>query len=533
MKTKCVNYLTKPSLTNILIETRKYRALEEAKARYKPKLTVKRVTKNRGDTGNKELAVEADASTKNLNRNVGTHGTEANMDTTQLVNDGTITNLETPEAGGSKANLPAFTLVKRKRTQTPETTNEESIQKKAPKIAKYKAPALQLRNRYEPLAQSNTTEDLENTGNEGETSGEPEINTEQTNTKTKPVKENPPPPIILHGKPDVNEKLIEYLNQTVKKGFRIKHTAETTNIYISDFEEWKTFSDGLITTKTEYHTFNNRNQKTHAFVLRGLDHAPLPEELENELKNQHGIAVIKCYKMYKTKRPAYLVTTSSDVTLRNLIKVKAVQHTIISWERYYNNKTIIQCHRCQGWGHATSFCYAAPKCLKCAADHWTKECTKNRDTPAKCVNCEGPHTANSVDCPTYMEKIQWIEAKRQEHPRTQAGKQTQSTPNIYNNKAFPELSRYKTAPAPPDATSWNTSNQPQAQQRQVSNQSESELSGFNVLTGEFKTLNNLINVNAMLTAIRDLNKQLINCKTSVDKFTAFYNFTQNLDSYGI
>ncbi|CAH1993804.1 unnamed protein product [Acanthoscelides obtectus] len=36
-----------------------------------------------------------------------------------------------------------------------------------------------------------------------------------------------------------------------------------------------------------------------------------------------------------------------------------------------NSRLIGQCHRCQRYGHAQSYCTAPPKCLKCASDHMT------------------------------------------------------------------------------------------------------------------------------------------------------------------
>ncbi|CAH1956804.1 unnamed protein product [Acanthoscelides obtectus] len=39
-----------------------------------------------------------------------------------------------------------------------------------------------------------------------------------------------------------------------------------------------------------------------------------------------------------------------------------------------NSRLIGQCHRCQRYGHAQSYCTAPPKCLKCASDHMTHLC---------------------------------------------------------------------------------------------------------------------------------------------------------------
>lgn len=41
-----------------------------------------------------------------------------------------------------------------------------------------------------------------------------------------------------------------------------------------------------------------------------------------------------------------------------------------------------------------------PRCVKCAAPHKTKGCTKLPNTPVKCALCNGPHRANYKGCPS-------------------------------------------------------------------------------------------------------------------------------------
>ena len=37
--------------------------------------------------------------------------------------------------------------------------------------------------------------------------------------------------------------------------------------------------------------------------------------------------------------------------------------------------------------------------MKYAGDHPTYECTKPNTIPAKCINCDGKHTARNINCP--------------------------------------------------------------------------------------------------------------------------------------
>jgi len=70
----------------------------------------------------------------------------------------------------------------------------------------------------------------------------------------------------------------------------------------------------------------------------------------------------------------------------------------------FSEKT--QCYKCQGFGHNPKNCNKKPVCRYCGKNHYTKthvcrECKKDGlcdHTQLKCVNCEGNHAADSINC---------------------------------------------------------------------------------------------------------------------------------------
>jgi len=40
--------------------------------------------------------------------------------------------------------------------------------------------------------------------------------------------------------------------------------------------------------------------------------------------------------------------------------------------------------------------------VKCAGSHLAKDCPKTLEQAPKCINCEGPHTANYKQCPEFL-----------------------------------------------------------------------------------------------------------------------------------
>ena len=68
------------------------------------------------------------------------------------------------------------------------------------------------------------------------------------------------------------------------------------------------------------------------------------------------------------------------------------------------NKKVVQCFKCQRFGHTTEICTSKKSiCRFCANDHITKDC-KNKDK-LKCANCGKNHKANSINCMNKQDKI--------------------------------------------------------------------------------------------------------------------------------
>lgn len=235
-------------------------------------------------------------------------------------------------------------------------------------------------NRFEPLT------DLEN-----------EKDAPEASSKKKP------PPIIIPGK-----TLAGSIGTTLlANGYKDQHINFTTNninIYVHNYTDHKKIKTLLNNRGIQFYTHTPANERTHAFVLRGLDCDPDPNDIQEELVHRYDLEVIRVSKMITTRCPLFLVITQNNITQKQLEKINIINYTKVSWERHQNKKIIIQCYRCQRWGHATANCQMNAKCLKCVGDHHTRECKKPDTTPATCVNCGEDHPANSIECRVYKNK---------------------------------------------------------------------------------------------------------------------------------
>ena len=69
-------------------------------------------------------------------------------------------------------------------------------------------------------------------------------------------------------------------------------------------------------------------------------------------------------------------------------------------ESYISAPRILQCFKCQKYGHTQKFCESTQEtCFKCAKAHRSKECKVSDPKDYRCVVCKGHHLAISPDCP--------------------------------------------------------------------------------------------------------------------------------------
>lgn len=331
-----------------------------------------------------------------------------------------------------------------------------------------------------------------------------------------------PPPIVMHGICEKHLELVKTIKGKIKANFHVKYTKENTNIYFEEYEDFQTMKNYFIITNQLFHTFTPRNEKTHAFVLRGLENPPELEEIEEELCNKHKIPLKNIFKMKGTRAPMYLVITNSSITLKALQQqVKVISYTKIQWERYTTTKEIIQCHRCQHWGHATSNCYGKITCLKCSENHLTRDCTKTLDTPAKCANCHENHPANSSNCKVYQKIIQ----KKQE----KAESQPQMRRKIYTPAPPPAHNVWEIRKKQHQGTQENQENQPPKPNIQLTHSNIEHNQGNDAnplfdIKNEFDRLNQHINIIDFLENLKTLNDKLDHITNPTEKFTLFYKF---------
>ena len=351
------------------------------------------------------------------------------------------------------------------------------------------------------------------------------------------------------------------------------------NLFCEKREDKQQFLERLKEDNQEFHTYTDKEDKTHAFVLRGLDSEPTVNELKDALTKEHSLPIKQIYSMRTKYRPLYLVVTTAAVTLKEIqSQVRFVLHTKIKWERHENRRIITQCHRCQNWGHATSNCFRTPRCVKCAAEYLTRDCTKQKEEEPVCCNCSANHPANFRQCPVYIRKLDEVMKRNPRLAHQQ--QQTRDLPetfvpapppkeNAWSNRAQqPAYSasgaRFPPLPPPLRRRAQQRAQQGEQQEIQQGEQQEARLkeqqraqqslrplSGLNPplntatkdlhintnifteLSNEISELNTLVNLENLLQFVKDFNSTLRAFPDKRSRSVAAFNFISNITEYDI
>ncbi|GJQ88069.1 hypothetical protein Trydic_g18196, partial [Trypoxylus dichotomus] len=137
-------------------------------------------------------------------------------------------------------------------------------------------------------------------------------------------------------------------------------------------------------------------------VLRGITQDITEEEIKHDLHAQDypvekitrmkgkGIEIGRLYKSI------YNITDCCGLA----VKVEALR----------TRNLIVQCHKCQMFGHTQSNCNINYKCMKCGEDHSTHLCEKPKTTPPKCANCGGEHLSTYPENPNNAVGKKFIDA---------------------------------------------------------------------------------------------------------------------------
>lgn len=259
-----------------------------------------------------------------------------------------------------------------------------------------------------------------------------------------------PPPIFI---PDVVKvpELLSCIKQKVPESdFSYKMYKDEVKLLPNSIEAYRSLIKLLNDKKALYHTYQIKQERAFRVVLRNMHHSVDVPSIISELQEQ-GHRVRNIYnirhRVSKEPLPLFYVDLEPQANNKDIYKIDSLMHAKITFEAPYKKKDLVQCMRCQMYGHTRKYCKRSPRCVKCGDYHLSETCRKDRSTPATCALCSGSHPANYKGCAIYRDIIS------RRYPTTSRPVTSPSSSQPKPNAAdFPPL---HSSPHPPFSSSYN------------------------------------------------------------------------------
>ncbi|GFV54732.1 nucleic-acid-binding protein from transposon X-element [Trichonephila clavipes] len=240
--------------------------------------------------------------------------------------------------------------------------------------------------------------------------------------------------------------LLKHLQDITKQKLQAQLLGTRMKIFPQTPYAYHTIRRYVDENQLESHTFMLPEEKKLRAVIRGLPIDTEPLDIISELK-EHNINGEECFNMVNRKSgtpmPLFVIICTKSESNRGIHKITDLNNMKIKIEILRKKYGPPQCYRCQGFFHSSRYCTRAPRCVKCAGDHLTKECKKKIDEPPKCCHCDGDHPASYLQCPK----------NPQNRPKKESSKPTQNQEKVFES------------PPPPAVNAWEQRAKAQAEKK--------------------------------------------------------------------
>ncbi|BES89815.1 Associated with zinc fingers [Nesidiocoris tenuis] len=213
------------------------------------------------------------------------------------------------------------------------------------------------------------------------------------------------PPLYIYNINNINALLSE-INNLNPGSFSYRTTNGAIRLTTETIDGYRTITSYLESKKAEFHTYQLKDNRNFRVVIRGLHHTTDPNSIISELREKHGFdpvqAIPAIHPATKAPMPIFFVDLKPLSKNAEIYSLQRLGNAVIKVEPPKPKKTVIQCTKCQSYGHSKNYCHRRPKCVKCDGLHATESCPKQANLPPVCTNCKGNHTANYKGCPIHV-----------------------------------------------------------------------------------------------------------------------------------
>lgn len=290
---------------------------------------------------------------------------------------------------------------------------------------------------------------------------------DQSESKKKIV--NPPPFRI--SEIDNIKTIISLIDSIPDKGENFKFSLKALNnnvikVFPENQETWEKCGKTFQSANLQFVTYENKITRPIKVVVRGLHQSTDIEEIIEDLKdkgfkaigannvkivewieiqqpqlqpNQETDSSQQVYqKQYRKKLvglPIFHISFENTQDVEEVFNLKSILHTRVVVEPLKKGDDIVpQCLRCQSYGHTRRYCFRAPRCVRCAGEHFSEKCELGKFTKDPlCVNCGEKHPASYRGCAV----AKAMQKQRRKQPNDKNEKDKKNTSQEVKTQAPP------------------------------------------------------------------------------------------------
>ena len=218
-----------------------------------------------------------------------------------------------------------------------------------------------------------------------------------------------PPPIYIPFVENINN-MIKCISKVISNNeFNYKSMRDSQiRLMVKNTESYRKVVKHLDSKNICFHTYQLKQERAYRIVIKGIHHTtPVADIKADLLSLGYQVRNVFNIKSRVTKQPLSIFFVDLDPSTNNkdVYKIKHLSNAMVSIEPPKQTDDLVQCYRCQEFGHSKTYCKRPYKCVKCGNGHQTSTCTKDINTPPKCVHCLENHTASYKGCRIYQEII--------------------------------------------------------------------------------------------------------------------------------
>jgi hypothetical protein len=208
---------------------------------------------------------------------------------------------------------------------------------------------IETSNRFEALSEQNGNSNKEQT---------------QSNTQLPPK----PPPIFIYGVLNYKKTIDNLSNITEEETYQCKILRNNTvKTKTQNPDTYRQFIRHLNSEKVIHNTYQMKQERAYRVVIRNL-HYSMPIDEIKELLKKKGHTVCNILNIKQSKQiplSMFYVDLEPKENNKEIYNLQYLNNMKINVELPNKKNIIIQCTRCQLYGHSKTYCKRAYKCVKC------------------------------------------------------------------------------------------------------------------------------------------------------------------------